>query len=240
MTSQAAAAYAQLLSLGVVWVGMHCVGMCGPLLLGVGLGRRGPGSGPAGLLLYQAGRATLYAPLGALSGWAGRVLSERLAAYGPLWGLALGALLLAAPLWERALARASASPPRSLQGGLRWLTSPGASGWSRPYLLGVLMAGLPCMIVVWALTLAASTGSPVHGAGVMLLLLALNSLPLLGVVSLPRLLGARSTWLLRAQPWLTRISGVWLLLAASAASGWIAHRFIQVPLAGRHYMLMFW
>ena len=74
----------------------------------------------------------------------------------------------------------------------------------------------------------------------MLLLLGLNTLPLSGVVGLPGALGSRGGWLKRLQPWLTRLSGAWLILAALAASGHIAHQSIRVPVGSRSYSLMFW
>ena len=58
----------------------------------------------------------------------------------------------------------------------------------RDLALGAVMGFLPCMIVLWALGLSALTGSALHGAAIMLILVALTTPVLLGVTLLPRVL----------------------------------------------------
>src|SRR5688572_9722947 len=65
---------------GLVWTSAHCAGMCGPLMLGLGLHapelaeRSGSGRawGIAGRLgCYQLGRLLVYAAVGIAAGWLG-------------------------------------------------------------------------------------------------------------------------------------------------------------------------
>ena len=63
----------QVVGLGVLWVSLHCAGMCGPILAGLAVG--GPEllagarvrRGARRVLAYQSGRAAMYALLGALA-----------------------------------------------------------------------------------------------------------------------------------------------------------------------------
>ena len=87
----------------------------------------------------------------------------------------------------------------------------------RELALGAMMGFLPCMIPAWALSQAALTGSPLHGALVMLLLVGLTTPILLVATQLPRLL-------LRLPPLLQNgcrhcficAPGMWLILVGGA------------------------
>lgn len=245
-------AYAQLLGLGVLWISFHCAGMCGPLLIGMdvpGAARgQAPLRGALSVLTYQAGRALTYAWLGGLMGLLGAGFAHRFASAGALLALGLGLLMLVSAL-GRLLPAARKAPltqlgrparqwtPARLLGGLLSRSD----GPLRELLLGAVMGLLPCMIAIWALGLAALTASPLHGAALMLLLVAMTTPVLLGVTLLPRLgggallrrLGARLPVLLLG------ISGVHLLLISGAALGLFPHAHLGVGLAGRAFLIMF-
>ena len=108
--------------------------------------------------------------------------------------------------------------------------------------LGGLMAFLPCMITFWALGLAATTQSPVHGAGVMVLLVLMTTPMLLGVTLLPRLLLTRigPTGKRRAQSVLLTISGVWLVMVGLAGLGIVEHVHINLTLWEEPLTVMLW
>ncbi len=173
---------------GSLWALGHCAGMCGPLVVGLPLGRPG-WVGAGDLVAYQAGKAVTYALLGILAGSLGSAVEATLGRWAPwLLGalaialLAVGSLRAASPfLPVVALAR-------------RW--TPGAPGPVRAATLGLVLALLPCGVVLWALGLAAVSGSPWVGAGLMALLCAITT-PLLVAL---HLLGNP----LRRQPWLAR------------------------------------
>ncbi len=109
----------------------------------------------------------------------------------------------------------------------------------RELALGAAMGFLPCMIPAWALGQAATTGSPVHGAAVMLLLVLLTTPVLLLTTQLPRLgwalpQGLRS----RLARWLPAVSGVWLLLVGGAGLGLWRHAHLGITLIGHPFMMM--
>lgn len=274
MTEAVQGAYAQVLGLGLLWTSFHCAGMCGPLLCGMdvtGAGRGlGPGPGALRLLLYQAGRGLTYAWLGGLSGLLGAGLRRLLAPAGSVMALALGALLFGLVL--RRLLPAPPlrigprpAPPLDLRGPTPAL--PGLAGLAtalaraarrvvgdlsrtpRPLgtvMLGAVMGFLPCMLPLWVLGLSALTGSVVHGAALMLLLVAMTTPVLLLVTLLPRLAPVARARDRRipaaitaaAPSLLMGVSGVWLLLVGCAGLGLIGHAHLGFSLAGRGFLVM--
>lgn len=166
---------------------LHCLGMCGPLVLGL----HGSGGGTGGRVAYHVARAGAYALLGALLGAVG----EGLALAGWQRGLSIGAglliLLLAARAgWlERAQGWLSGVAARGLAPGLRRARQRG--GWSGQALAGFLNGWLPCGMVYVALAASTATGSAAAGAGFMALF-GLGTLPaMLGVSLGGRFLGQR-------------------------------------------------
>jgi uncharacterized protein len=148
---------------------LHCVGMCGPFVLGqvvadaghvgsYGEWRRLAG---AALVPYHLGRITTYATLGALAGGA-TALFAATAAFGWISALLLvvgaGFLLLQA----FGLALTAGSP---LGQAVSRLATP-LSTSHRPlarYGLGVVLGFLPCGLIYGALGVAAGTGSVWRG-----------------------------------------------------------------------------
>ncbi len=254
-------AYTQLLSVGLVWISFHCAGMCGPILMGLdvaGVARghhalRGAGS----VLLYQAGRAFTYALLGALAGLVGRGLGEVFTGAGGIVALVFGSMLLissvlklispeardpARPVTRLEQRDQKPSPLARLQAaihaGVRRIALQDGAGPARVLMLGAMLGLLPCMITLWALGLAATTGSPLHGAGVMVLLVLMTTPVLLGVTLLPRLLrrlvpGRMAGVMPRV---LVALSGAWLVMVGLAGLGVVAHQHVHLG----EYMLMLW
>lgn len=254
-------ALTQLLSVGVVWMSFHCVGMCGPIVGGV-LGGRATSTGAAlrALLLYQAGRASTLALLGALCGAVGATFEAALRHGGSVLTLALAGVLLLGALPARrgglvALgprgpwARARAAVDTAVEGFGARLASLTARVdqqlGPRPLVLGMVLSFLPCMIILWGLSLAASTHSAWQGARLMAILVAMTTLPLLVAVlgfagakflPLPAVL-RRAAGLLRPLP--TLVSGIWLLLVGLAGLGVIPHAHIVVDVAGPRTVMLF-
>jgi sulfite exporter TauE/SafE len=156
----------------------HCVGMCGPYVALCSARIAPEGAGPKLrtllLLLFNAGRVGAYSLLGFLVGAFGQI------------GLALGehsgfrgALALAAGVFAclcgLALMGVLPDPARLLAGtGLDGLLRGGtlsafrAPPYLAPVLLGSLQGAFPCALVYGAASRAAVAGSPLHGAGTML------------------------------------------------------------------------
>lgn len=260
--STATAAYAQLLSVGLVWISFHCAGMCGPLLMGFDVAGAARGDkalkGALGVLTYQAGRAMTYLLLGALAGLVGRGLSSVFepagAIFALLFGLAVVATLVTRFIRSRRARRQAAQPVRvgfskldinpkgpglverlvsALPRALHPLNGPDEGRHARIFGLGAAMGLLPCMITYWALGLAATTGSPLHGALVMLLLVVMTTPMLLGVTLLPRLVPRRFTWLPNA---LMIVSATWLVMIGLAGLELVDHAHIKIG----DYMVMLW
>lgn len=174
---------------------LHCVGMCGPILLAfhraVGRGAGGTERSAGGLrfFAYHAGRLWTYAMLGLAAGWAGLGLREKSALLG--WQRPLSVALSAVVI----LAGAAAL---GLIPGLRLDFSFGGCGVHRggrlrgllvdPRLaarlvLGAVMGLLPCGLVYAMLLVVASLPHPLMSALGMLAFGA-GTLPALSAVVL--------------------------------------------------------
>lgn len=258
-------AYAQVLGLGVLWTSIHCIGMCGPLLSGLDIAgvMRGRSrlQGLLGVVAYQAGRGLTYAWLGGLAGLLGAGLGRLATISGALLALSVGLLLIhrtlralrpeqqqaaGTPLIPLRRPRLSLSPAvvveqvllHSRRALLPLLTSHHPL---REVALGALLGMLPCMIPAWALSQAAMTGSPLHGALVMLLLVGMTTPVLLLATQLPTILGVLPASIHRRLIMLLpAVSGVWLILVGGAGLGLWSHAHLGITLAGRPFVMMLW
>jgi hypothetical protein len=157
---------------------LHCLAMCGPLLLALSPAvdaGQGPqrGRGRLDFLAYHAGRVWTYALLGAVVGWLGAGARHGSAQLGWQRPLAVGAALLvlvtglALAGWMPGLRVGRELPGRCLA-ALRGPSFLG--GLARDprrlarLLLGAVMGLLPCGLVYAALVVAATLPSPVHSA----------------------------------------------------------------------------
>jgi sulfite exporter TauE/SafE len=229
-------ALTQLLALGWLWVFFHCAGMCGPIVGGLSLG----GAGRLGL--YQVGRAITLSTLGAMAGAFGSGVAGA-HTRGGAWLAAIGALALAAwalrakPQRRATVSIGAASPlGRLWQRVVRGLF---ALGTLRPLALGVMLGFLPCMIVAWALSLAASAASPTWGAVIMTTLVAMTT-PMLALATAVSGLLSRSGWGIKLQRTLLLVSALWLALVAAAGFGAIEHAHAQLSIWGRSFSVMFY
>jgi sulfite exporter TauE/SafE len=162
---------------------IHCVQMCGPIVLSYSLPLvsepRPSGSGRHELALahlwYNLGRVTTYAALGALAGAAGGVigLAAHLAGIAHGARIAAGVAMIAAGIYLSGILRPSGliridSPgiaTRLARHGKRFMLS------VRPtskYRLGLVLGFLPCGLVYAALLKAVDAGTAWGGALTML------------------------------------------------------------------------
>lgn len=253
--SAAESAFVQLFSVGLLWISFHCVGMCGPLLIGLDVAGTARGlrakQGALAVVVYQAGKAVTYSLLGVAAGALGAIVQSALESAGAVLAL-LGGLTLLGVALRRLLARESTEPLVQIgstkrRGALEQLTlrlsrallDDGQGYLSRAFTLGLAMGLLPCMIPLWVLGLAAVTGSPLAGAGLMLGLVAMTTPVLLLVTVLPRAFKKRRREVAFVPALLLSISGVWLVLVGLASFGLVPHVHIALPF-GSGLSIMLW
>ena len=195
---------ASLFLAGLVGSTTHCVGMCGPFVLGQTVARLEavPASelsefrrlSGGALLPYHFGRATTYALLGALTA----AFAGGLAALAQVRWLS-AALLAVAALSFIAYAVRGLPLLRSAAGGGWWArqVAPLARplfarpiGW-RGYLLGLVLGFIPCGLLYGALAAAAASGDAVAGAAAMLAFTAGTFPALLAVGLAGHVVGSR-------------------------------------------------
>ncbi len=171
------------LSTGLVG-SLHCLGMCGPLVLGLhgASGQRGA-AGWMAKLAYHLSRVLAYALLGAVLG----ALGAGLALAGWQRALSIGAGLLIlfmaarSGMLDRAQAWLSGVAARGLAPGMRKARRQG--GWSGQAMAGFLNGFLPCGMVYVALAASAAMATPLQGA-LFMGLFGLGTLPAMLAVSL--------------------------------------------------------
>lgn len=216
---------ASLFLAGLGGSALHCVGMCGPFVLGQvtadaeGIGR-GAGYGEwrrlagAALAPYHLGRLVTYAALGAVAG-AATSLFATTEMFGWLAALllVLGAGVMIAQAFG--LAHGMAAPHAPL---IQRLAAPLVASRhpAARFSLGVVLGFLPCGLIYGALGAAAGTGSALQGALAMAAF-SLGTMPALvavgwGGLLLRRRFGQGARWI--AAPLLLITSMLMLALAA--------------------------
>ncbi|HUI54587.1 MAG TPA: sulfite exporter TauE/SafE family protein [Bryobacteraceae bacterium] len=152
---------------------LHCLGMCGPIVLSYGVGLRGPR--PTAHAAYNAGRILTYMLLGALAGTAGRAI----ALLGQLAGLASGARIFAgAAMIVAGVLMIGFVPSDSLVNiQRRGITKRFAHSIGKlilgptvgnKFALGLILGFLPCGLIYAALLKALESGGAISGALTML------------------------------------------------------------------------
>jgi len=194
---------------------LHCIGMCGPIVLALPAGNQGMLRYTLGRLLYNLGRVLTYTVMGAVIGLIGAGLSLRLLQQD--LSIIAGASIVAV-FFVGQIARLSMPFPRSL--GSMLLKLQGAiasllreSALPSLFFLGILNGLLPCGFVYLAITAAAVTADVVQG---MLFMagFGLGTVPaMVGFSFFPRLVspGLRSR-ISRILPAFTLIVGVLLIV----------------------------
>lgn len=221
------AVFAALLLSGLVGSVGHCLGMCGPLVLMVGLQLRS--SGRTGLphhLLYHSARITVYALLGTLVG----VLGSLLGLAGRLNDVAgIASLLLGIGVVLFGLGYLGWLPLGRMEAGGAWVSKAMGQalkqgGTPGVALLGALNGLLPCGLVYSALLVAASTGGALSG-GLGMVVFGAGTLPpllMVGMGAAAVSVDARQR-LIRIAGALIIVVGLQLMLRGMAALGAVPH-----------------
>lgn len=197
---------------------LHCVGMCGPLMLAANATGGGNWRQPA---TYQAGRLTTYIVLGALLGSLG--LGLRLWNAQSALAILSGGFLLVFALLKMDPGKWLLRWPAYASWQLKLRTKMGQfmqqRGLSAQYALGVCNGLVPCGLVYLAVIGAANAGTPVAGAAFMFAF-GLGTLPLLSasLYAGRRLLTLRPDTLNRWTPAIMLATALLLIWR-----GWTAH-----------------
>lgn len=174
---------------------LHCVQMCGPLVLGYSLAGR---STPGAHILYNVGRGVTYSLLGAVAG----ALGNAMGLFGQMAGIEKTAMIVAGALMLAAGVLMSGLVPRS---SLVRIERVGVSRLASKTItqlmtsthpmsrlgLGLLMGFLPCGLLYAAVFKAVSTGEAAAGAVTMAAFAAGTSLALLALGLFSTAIGAR-------------------------------------------------
>lgn len=167
------------IGLGIGFLGsFHCVGMCGPIALSLPIMHESKAKRLLLILLYNLGRATTYAALGALVG----MVSNRffLTVYQQVLSIVLGCLILLVLLLGKFInleATVFKGFHRRVQGLLAKYLHAEKSTVSF-YVIGAINGLLPCGLVYMGIAAAAATGNVVHAAWLMFAF-GLGTLPLM-------------------------------------------------------------
>jgi uncharacterized protein len=176
-----------LIALGGLLGSSHCLGMCGPFAITIGLGTRSGSSGLARQLAYSFGRIFTYSCAGALAGYGGLRIAGRgesfaylQAAFCVLAGILLiGQGLLSLNLLPTFVTHKG---PNLTCGALRNFGGLLRSRWlTHVFLAGLFTGFLPCGLVYAYLALAASTADLFHGLATMALF-GLGTMPAMVLV----------------------------------------------------------
>lgn len=254
MSPEVESAFVQLFSVGLLWISVHCAGMCGPLLIGLDVGgaARGlkAGQGALAVVVYQGGKALTYSLLGMAAGALGAGLRAILETAGSVLALGAGAAMFVIvarqlrtkrePLVQIGSARRKGFFEQATLRLSRALLDDGHGPLTRAFTLGLGMGLLPCMIPLWVLGLAAVTASPLAGAGLMLGLVLMTTPVLLLVTLLPRVVKRKRRTRAFVPALLLSVSALWLCLVGLAGLGVLAHAHVPLTLFGRGYTLMLW
>ena len=156
-----------------VFGSMHCIGMCGAIVLAYSSaavkGGRGSGAGITAHLLYNGGRVISYTLIGGLAGFVGGVVGS-VESIGPGFSVAAGSLMVIMGIFMLGIIRGR----QVWEGGeqtwfrrmhISWVANLLSLNTSESrFYIGLLTPLLPCGLLYSMLLKAAATGSPWTGA----------------------------------------------------------------------------
>jgi uncharacterized protein len=171
--------YSIIAGLGIGLFGsFHCIGMCGPIALSLPIYGKTRVEKLLLIVLYNVGRASTYAALGALFGFIGNQFF--LFGYQRAFSIGIGVLLLLLLLANQFLPQySSALNPllNRVKAKLVSLLQSSQNTWSY-YFIGLVNGLLPCGLVYLAIGSAMATGSAYGGAALMFMF-GLGTFPLM-------------------------------------------------------------
>lgn len=165
--------------------GFHCIGMCGPIALSLGLTKKQATNYYLQNFTYQFGRITTYSFLGAILGIVGQ--SFKLSGFQSYLTILVGILLIVMAFFSFGGKDFASKIPflskflYSVKMNLGKLLQ--KADYKSRYLTGILNGFLPCGMVYMALTASLAAGGILQSAGFMALF-GLGTLPFMFAVVL--------------------------------------------------------
>ncbi|MCB2200227.1 sulfite exporter TauE/SafE family protein [bacterium] len=164
--------------------GLHCIGMCGPIVIALPIGGKGGVHFLISRLLYNLGRVVTYVLFGLLVGLLAKGVS--LAGYQQVLSIILGSLIVLGVLlpkkWTSRLFPMGSFTTLSSKVKQLWARMFGKGSLSALFVIGILNGFLPCGLVYTAVAGAGSTGS-VEGGMAYMALFGVGTIPALLVTS---------------------------------------------------------
>ncbi len=164
---------------------LHCVGMCGPLLLALPLDASGKWQVLRQMLVYHSGRILTYAVLGVLFGLLGKGLA--VAGFQKILSIGAGVFMLGMAFMAWRFERLVTALPgfkaftHQVKSGIGNLMRHNPNGST--FSIGLLNGLLPCGMVYAAIAGALATTGALEG-GLFMAVFGFGTLPLLLMVSL--------------------------------------------------------
>jgi uncharacterized protein len=164
---------------------LHCLGMCGPLLLSLPFGKTGGWTATGRTFIYHSGRLATYGFLGILAGFAGVVVN--LIIYQQYISVIAGVLMLVWIVLKYSPAGKKFTGASNiylyLNKSFRGITS--KNKWYSVFSLGILNGFLPCGLVYMAAIASISMADPFKSFGFMIFFGA-GTLPALAGIMISR------------------------------------------------------
>ena len=165
--------------------GFHCIGMCGPIALSMGLTKKQATNYYLQNLTYQFGRITTYSFLGAILGIVGQ--GFQLAGFQSYLTIVVGILLITMALFSFGGKDFASKIPFLSKFLFKVKMNLGKllqkADYKSRYLTGILNGFLPCGMVYMALTASLAAGGILQSAGFMALF-GLGTLPFMFAIVL--------------------------------------------------------
>ena len=202
------------LTIGIVG-SLHCMGMCGPIVVALPLKKHNLASKITGALLYNSGRIITYSAIGVVFGTLGRGI--RLAGFQQWTSILLGVAMVVSVLFpfifKEKITIADLLSGYSSRLIVRLRKMFANRSYFSLFMIGILNGLLPCGLVYVAVAGAISSGNVLNGT-LFMMLFGLGTVPLLLTASLAsNVIGQRiRTKMQRVVPYFVFILGVLFIL----------------------------
>jgi sulfite exporter TauE/SafE len=167
-----------LLAIAGILGSSHCLGMCGPLALALSAASKTPSHNFWRQSLYSAGRIFTYVFLGAIAGFGGERLVQRVPPWmniPALLAMVAGGYLIYQGLLAAGILRHRPFAGKAC-GAASFRTLLSSSSGTDAFLAGIFTGLLPCGLLYGMLALAASTHQALWG-GASMLIFGLGTIP---------------------------------------------------------------